>query len=94
METNSEIVAEYKGMPITKDLVDEWADAYESGRIPSGYTPDGPAQVGRPPLFDGEVTTLTVRIPVVQKEALTREAEERGMTLSGYVRELLALRSA
>lgn len=65
---------------------------YERGEMPAGYRDDGPVRSGRPPLFGDGMDTLTVRIPVAQKRALQAEAASAGVSLSGYVRQVLALR--
>lgn len=82
------------GVAVTEEMVDGWCAAYEAGRLPDGYAFDGPVRSGRPRLFSDDMATMTVRIPASQKDALAREAAERGMSFSGYVREVLALRSA
>lgn len=80
------------GTAVTADMIGEWSDAYDNGKLPAGYAPDGPSRSGRPKLVDGEMATLTIRIPLAQKEALVRGARERGISLSCYARELLSLR--
>lgn len=92
MKSEDDVITIYNGTPITKTMLDEWDEAYSSGRIPDGYERDGGVHVGRPPLIEGDMSTITIRIPAEQKDALKREADERGMSLSGYVREVIALR--
>lgn len=94
------ILDETKGYPsangceVTKDMIEAWDAAYTAGSLPEGYAFDGPIMSGRPRLFEGEMATMTVRIPRAQKEALERDAERRGMSFSGYVREVLAVRAS
>ncbi len=73
-------------------MVDEWCSAYDAGRIPEGYDEADPVTRGRPRIFDSGMNTITIRIPAAQKEALKEEAAERGLTVSTYVREILAAR--
>ena len=47
---------------------------------------------GRPKLYDGDMETLSIRIPSSQKSALREEAASRGASVSDYVRGILALR--
>ena len=81
------------GTPITAEMVDGWCEAYDAGRLPDGYAVDGGVRKGRPRLSAEGMASMTVRVPRSQKEALAREAAQRGMDLSGYVREILALRT-
>ena len=94
------ILDEAKGYPsadgceVTRDMVEAWDAAYSAGSLPDGYTFDGPVRVGRPRLSDGDMAVVTVRMPRAQKDALERDAGRRGMSLSGYVREVLAVRAS
>lgn len=81
------------GVQVTQSMIDEWSAAYEAGRLPAGYEFDGAPVSGRPPLFEGGMESITVRIPTAQKKALQVEAMKSGMNLSGYVRHVLALRT-
>ena len=47
---------------------------------------------GRPKLYDGDMETLSIRIPSSRKSALREEAASRGASVSDYVRGILALR--
>ena len=81
------------GVAVTQSMIDEWCAAYEAGETPSGYTETDPVVYGRPALFDGGMESFTVRIPAAQKRALQTEARERGISLSTYVRQVLAMRT-
>ena len=74
--------------------VDEWLEAYENGKVPEGYSFAGGVKYGRPKLYDGDMETLSIRIPASQKSALREEAANRGASVSDYVRGILALRQA
>ena len=74
--------------------VNEWLEAYENGELPEGYSFTGGVKYGRPKLFEGDMETLSIRIPSSQKSALREEAAKRGASVSDYVRGILALRQA
>lgn len=88
-----DVIAE-DGTRVTGDMVEAWEDAYSSGRLPEGYEVEGPAHAGRPKLYEGEMSTMTIRVPKAEKERLAHEAKRRGMTLSGYVRHVIETRPA
>lgn len=87
------VIAE-DGTKVTGDMVEAWEDAYDSGHLPDGYEVDGAVHAGRPKLYEGEMSTMTIRVPKAEKDRLTREAKRRGMTLSGYVRHVIETRPA
>ena len=82
------------GVPVTGVMVDEWCAAYENGELPDGYEAAGLASRGRPPLHGERMSSMTIRLPQAQKAALEKEARERGVPTSVYVRRLLALKTA
>lgn len=90
---NSQLPVAEGGIPVSSKMLDSWVESYKAGRLPEGYAFDGPIRPGRPKLIEGEMATITIRIPLSLKKALTREAENAGMTTSGYVREVLATRA-
>lgn len=77
------------GTFVTEELMDAWEKAYSRGETPEGYTMESKVYRGRPKLFDCEMASITIRLPRAQKNALEQEAAERGMTFSGYVRQIL-----
>ncbi len=90
---NDQLPAAEGGAAVNADELSAWAESYEAGELPEGYSFDGPVRPGRPKLIEGEMTTMTIRIPLALKKAICRKAEEQGMTTSGYVREVLSLRT-
>lgn len=78
------------GAKVTGDDVSAWEEAYASGQIPDGYVAEGRAHAGRPRLYEGEMSTMTIRVPKAEKERLAREAKRRGLSLSSYVRDVIA----
>lgn len=74
----------------TEAMIGSWCDAYERGEFPEGERTVGEVVMGRPPLSAEKTTTVTVKIPVGMKATLTKKAEERGTTMSAYVRSVLA----
>lgn len=82
------------GTPVTGNMILGWCEAYDRGELPNGYEVDGVVSRGRPPLHGERMATMTIRLPHSQKVALEREAKERGVPTSTYVRRILTLRSA
>lgn len=80
------------GQEITGETIEEWCNAYEEGRLPDGYEPTGEIVRGRPALYGDKMASITVRVPLIQKVALEREATDSGVSLSSYVRNIIALR--
>lgn len=82
------------GIPVTAKMINEWCAAYDRDELPDGYETEGVVTRGRPPLHGEWMTSITIRIPYTQKEALEREAHEHGIPTSAYVRRILTLRTA
>ena len=80
------------GQKITGETIDKWCAAYESGRFPDGYEPTDKITRGRPSLYGDKMTSITIRVPAIQKVALEREATDSGVSLSSYLRNIIALR--
>ncbi len=88
MESKVISVAE-NGVAVTEEMVQTWCEAYEAGEIPEGYDEASPVVQGRPKLFEGEMTSVTIRIPVQEKSALQQEAASQGVSMSVYLRGIL-----
>lgn len=86
--TEDFVVIAEDGTRVTGEMVDAWEEAYSAGRLPDGFV-SGERHAGRPKLYEGDMATMTVRLPQREKDRLTREAKRRGMSLSGYVRDLI-----
>lgn len=93
-DKSSVIAVAQDGTPVTGAMVDEWCSFWDAGRLPDGYSVEGPAPVGRPPLHGERMSSITVRIPRSQKDAIEREARRAGISTSAYVRDVLAERIA
>lgn len=78
------------GQEITEEMINSWCEAYERGDFPEGERTVGEVVMGRPPLSAEKTTTVTIKVPVGMKATLTRKAEENGVTMSAYVRNVLA----
>lgn len=79
------------GQDITETMIGEWCEAYERGEFPEGERTVGGLVNGRPPLSESEETVvLIVKVPVGMKAALAEAAKGKGMTVSAYVRGVLA----
>lgn len=68
-----------------------------AGGVDGGSPPDGVATVngcprrplGRPRVVPGPCSSLSVYLPTSVYDHLTRRAERRGQSVSGYVRDVL-----
>ncbi len=78
------------GQEITEDMINTWCESYDKGEFPKGERTVGGVVMGRPPLSAEKTTTVTVKIPIGMKAALTSKAEKQGVTMSAYVRSILA----
>ena len=78
------------GQEITEEMINAWCEAYERGEFPEGERTVGGVVMGRPPLSAEKTTTVTIKIPIGMKAALTTKAEKQGVTMSAYVRSILA----
>lgn len=78
------------GQEIDDEMIDRWCEAYEQGDFPSGEHTVGEVVMGRPKLSAEKTTTLTIKLPVGMKAALNRKAKIKGMTMSNYLRSLIA----
>ena len=93
-DKNGVIAVAQDGTPATGAMIDEWCASWDAGRLPDGYSVEGPTQVGRPPLHGERMSSITVRITHAQKDALEREARRAGISMSAYVRDVLSARTA
>lgn len=78
------------GMEITESMIERWCSAYEQGEFPEGERTVGSVVMGRPPMSADKTVTVGVKMPRGMKAALTSKAKARGMSMSNYVREVLA----
>ena len=90
-DKNNTIAVAEGGQEVTGEMIDKWCKAYDAGHFPDGYVPCEISQ-GRPPLYGEKMSTVTIRIPEVQKTALEYEASTSGISLSSYIRNIIALR--
>lgn len=93
-DKNGVIAVAQDGTPVTGAMIDEWCASWDAGRLPDGYSVEGPTQVGRPPLHGERMSSITVRITHAQKDAIEREARRAGISTSAYVRDVLSARTA
>lgn len=47
-DKNGVIAVTQDGTPVTGAMVDEWCASWDAGRLPDGYSVEGPASVGSP----------------------------------------------
>ena len=76
---------------IDEKLIEQWDESYSKGELPDGFEFAGPAHSGRPKMYDEDMTTLTIRIPVSQKNALIKEAKKSKQSMSEYTRNLITI---
>lgn len=70
------------GAPVTEDMIEKWAEAFERGDWPEGRT----ILVGRPRLAAEEVRQVTFRLPVSTIAQLDERASKVGETRSDILR--------
>ena len=75
---------------IDEKLIEQWEKSYSKGELPKGFEFSGPARAGRPKMFEDDMTTLTIRIPVSQKNAISQGAKKSKQIMSEYTRQLLS----
>lgn len=66
-----ELPAAEGGGEVTREMIQQWCEAYENGSLPDGYAFDGPIKPGRPKLAD-EATSSDY--PESGAEAIARGA--------------------
>jgi hypothetical protein len=66
-------------------MLDEWADAFESGTWPEGRT----VVLGRPRMASEEVRPVTFKLPISKINALDRLASNQGETRSEFLRNVI-----
>ena len=77
------------GQEITEEMIGRWCEAYDRGEFPEGERTVGNVVMGRPPLSTDKTVTIALKVPAGMKEALARKAEQKGTTMSAYVRSVL-----
>lgn len=84
-----EIIAE-NGQVVTEEMIDGWCEALDRDEWPKGWRNVGEIVDGKPSQSASGTETLSVKVPSAMKKAIDREAKDRGMTTSVYVRGVLA----
>ena len=76
------------GVEVTDQLVEELAELWENGNPPGEPGPfvAGP---GRPPLYQDELKTITVKLPASVIAVIDSKAHALGESRSQYVRKTL-----
>lgn len=76
-------------IPVTESMIEGIEQAYSEGRVPEGYDAESPVMWGRPRLYDEDMASITMRVPVSLKEKLERQAKDADMTMSALIRSIL-----
>jgi hypothetical protein len=71
------------GKPVTDEILDEWAEAFERGEWPEGKT----VILGRPSIADEEVKLVTFRLPVSKVIEFDQKTALKGITRSEGLRD-------
>ena len=79
------VVKTKQGKPVTDEMLDKWADAFEQGKWPDGKT----VILGRPRLATEEIQSVTIKLPKSKVLALEEKAERMGYNRSEAVREAI-----
>ena len=72
---------------VTAEQLDEWADEYEN--TDWTHMRFGRVRVGRPPLTNEDLTSVTVKIPESRATALDRIQAQTGITKSEFIRRAI-----
>lgn len=78
------------GQELDGRTIDRWCEAYERGEFPEGEHTVGPVVEGRPPMTSDNSAVISIKVPKGMKIAAERNAKAAGMSLSAYVRSILA----
>lgn len=78
------------GQEITEAMIDRWCESYERGEFPEGERTVGAVVMGRPPLSTDGTVTIGVKVPSGMRAALASRAKKKGVSMSAYVRDILA----
>jgi len=71
------------GKQVTDEMLDVWAEDFESGKWPAGKT----VILGRPRLATEELQSVTVRLPRTKVLALEEKASRLGVNRSEALRK-------
>jgi len=74
------------GVVLTDDMLDKMAEEYESGTWEGRL---GKVSVGRPPLSNEEMVSITFKVPKSRAVSIESKAKERGETRSQYLRDVV-----
>ena len=80
---------EYKlasGKVMTDNDFEREAEMWENDTWEGGFAD---IRIGRPPLTDEDLETVTFRAPKSQVEAMERKAREQGLTKSQFMRDAM-----
>lgn len=73
------------GKPVTDEMLDGWAEAFERGEWPKGRT----VVLGRPSLAPEEVKPVTFKLPVSIIAEIDAKAAGCGETRSEFIRSII-----
>lgn len=78
------------GHVVTEEMIDRWCEALDRGEWPTGEYSAGEVIVGRPPLSAEGSAVLSVKVSKGMKNAIKRQAESCGKSMSDFVRDALS----
>ena len=76
------------GKVITEEMIGSWSKSLDSEEFPNNWSSIGDPIDGKLPTYSQQ-TTLSFKAPGSLKMAAEKKAEERGITLSAFIRQAL-----
>jgi hypothetical protein len=80
------IITTDKGVEVTEEMFEKWAEGFERGEWPGTKS----VILGRPRLAQEEVKTVTFKLPISDIEALDQRVAIQGQTRSELLREAVS----
>lgn len=75
------------GIEVTREMVEQWCEAYDAGNLPEGYEFDGAIKPGRPRLANEVTASLSFKCPESGVDMIARAAKVSGVKKSAFIRE-------
>ena len=77
------------GKVVTDKMINEWSNALDNDKWPSGWRNVGEIVEGLPKTSSANTETLSIKIPASMKIAVTKSAQDSGQTTSAFVRGII-----
>ena len=77
------------GQVVTDEMIENWANSLDADEWPNGWKNVGGIVDGVPKTNSANTETLSIKIPVAMKVAVTKGAQDSGQTTSAFVRGII-----